>query len=81
MVRAKKDIDREIAEVVKTLPTQKKTEVLDFAKKLSLPKKRGTKPKTKKGPGALFWERLLTKGLYEGDGTHYDHDRMYDEML
>jgi len=81
MARAKKDVEKEIIEVVKKLPAKKKAQVLDFAKGLSQPRKTTTKPKAKKGEGALFWERLIKEGLYDGDGTHYDHDQMYEDML
>jgi hypothetical protein len=77
MARAKKDIEKEIIEVVKKLPVEKKAQVLDFAKRMIKP----PRAEKKLGKGAAFMGRLFSEGLYDGDGLSYDPDQMiYEDM-
>jgi hypothetical protein len=77
MVRAKKDVEKEIIEVMKKLPAKKKAQVLDFAKQMIEAEKE--KKQKKPGPGAAFMKRLFTEGLYDGDGIPYDYDQVIYE--
>jgi hypothetical protein len=78
MARTKKEIEMEIAKVVKTLPAKKQAEVLDFAKRLVESEKK--KAREKQGEGSAFLERLATEGLYDGDGIPYDYDDVIYEL-
>lgn len=80
MARAKKDIEKEIIEGVRRLPAKKKAQVLEFVRELSkveesVPTKKARGKKRK----AMTWEEFVEHGLYEGDGTHFDHDEIYRE--
>jgi hypothetical protein len=81
MARAKKDVEKEIIEGVKKLPAKKKARVLDLVRKLSEVQETAT-PRAKIGGRkrkVMSWDEFVEHGLYEGDGTHFDHDEIYRE--
>jgi hypothetical protein len=79
----KRRVNQRLIERLESLTREQRREVQTFVDRLAPPAARAKsgaaipqRPRRRKTPGQLFWERLVNEGLYDGDGR-----RLEDEAI